>query len=370
VSETGIEALRKTPLHGEHVALGARMVAFAGWHMPVQYSGVIDEHRAVRERAGLFDVSHMGEAIVRGPGALALVQHVTCNDAGKLAPGRAQYSALTTDSGGFVDDLLVYRTGEEEFLLVLNASNTAKDVAWIRRHAAAYDASIEDVSEAWALLALQGPLAERVLAPLVAEPLDGLRPFRFLVAEVAGAQSVVSRTGYTGEDGFVIYAPAEAASRLWRALLERGEAHGLLPAGLAARDTLRLEAALTLYGNDIDETTSVLEAGLGWIVKLDKGPFIGREALARQRERGLARKLAGFEMRGRGLARPGFAVLHDGREVGRVTSGGFAPTLERGIGLVYLPIALAEPGQPLEIDVRGRREPAQVVETPFYRRAR
>lgn len=370
MSDTDTQTLRKTPLHAEHLAAGARMVSFAGWHMPLQYSGVVDEHLAVRARAGLFDVSHMGEAVLRGRQALELVQHLTCNDAGKLRPGRAQYSALTTEGGSFVDDLLVYRLADDEFLLVLNASNTAKDVDWIRHRREGFEATVDDVSEEFALLALQGPAAERALAPLAAEPLSELRPFRFVTTELAGARCHVSRTGYTGEDGFEIYAPAEAAPLLWRTIIARGAAHGIVPAGLGARDTLRLEAKLALYGNDIDDTTTVLEADLGWIVKLDKGPFVGREALARQRERGITRKLVGFELRGRGIARPGFAALHEGREVGRVTSGGHSPSLQKSIGLAYLPVELAGIGSTFEIDIRGRREPAQVVRTPFYERER
>ena len=362
-------SLRKTPLHALHVAAGAKMVEFAGWHMPLQYSGVIAEHERVRSRVGLFDVSHMGELRVRGPRALECVQHLTCNDASKLAPGRAQYTALLTAEGGFVDDLLVYQLAPGDYLAVVNAANTAKDFAWCREQARGHDAEVTDESGAWAQLALQGPRAEAVLSCCTSAPLGSLASFDFVRADVAGAgECIVSRTGYTGEDGFEIYAPAGAGPAIWRALCAAGAAEELTPVGLAARDTLRLEAALSLYGNDIDETTTPWEAGLGWIVKLGKGDFVGREALAREKQRGPARKLVGFEMRGRAIARHGHDVLHDGHAVGGVTSGTFTPHLKRSIGLAYVPIALASPGTTFHIDVRGRAEEAVVVPTPFYRR--
>jgi aminomethyltransferase len=359
---------RATPLHAVHLAAGARMVDFAGWHMPVQYTGVIDEHQAVRTRVGLFDVSHMGEARVSGPEAMAFLQRLTCNDLSRLAPLRAQYTALTTPQGTFVDDLLIYRLAQEEFLLVLNAANTAKDLAWLEQHRPG-QVEVADVSEQWALLALQGPQAQRTLQPLVREELTGLKYYGFVLTEVLGASCLVSRTGYTGEDGFEIYCPAGVAARLWEALMHSGAAHGILAAGLAARDTLRLEAKLALYGNDIDETTTVYEADLGWIVKLGKGSFTGREVLAQQAAEGVRRKLAGFEMRGRAIARAGHPALQGGQVVGRVTSGTFAPTLKKSIGLAYLPVELTSHGSQFEIDIRGRAEPAQVVPTPFYKRS-
>jgi len=338
--------------------------------MPVQYSGVLEEHRAVRQRAGLFDVSHMGEARVLGPGALAFLQQVTCNDVSRLRPGRAHYTALTNPAGAFVDDLLVYRLEEREYLLVTNAANTAKDLAWLGTHAAAYDLEIRDESADWAQIAIQGPAAEEILAPLVDAELAGLRYYRFATAEVLGARAIVSRTGYTGEDGFEIYLPPGSAPALWSALLERGAPLGLLPAGLGARDTLRLEARMTLYGQDIDDRTTVLEADLGWIVKLDKGPFIGRDVLERQTVEGVARKLVGFEVEGRAIARHGHGAYRGAQQVGRVTSGTFSPTLEKSIGLVYLPVELSEPGSRFEVEIRTRRVPARVVPTPFYRRPR
>ncbi|HKQ61452.1 MAG TPA: glycine cleavage system aminomethyltransferase GcvT [Candidatus Polarisedimenticolaceae bacterium] len=360
---------RPTPLHELHLAAGARMVDFAGWHMPVQYAGVIEEHLAVRSAAGLFDVSHMGEVRVSGPHAPDYLQAITPNDVARLTPGRAHYNALTTPAGTFIDDLLVYRLGEREFMLVLNAANTAKDIAWLQQQAARFDVRVEPVSEQWALLALQGPRARAILARRL-DGLDALRYYGFAEREVAGASWIVSRTGYTGEDGFEIYLPPDAAPRLWTELLEAGRADGLQPIGLGARDTLRLEAKMALYGNDIDDTTTVLEADLGWIVKLDKGEFVGRDVLARQAREGVARRLVGFEMLGRAIARHGYAAHAAGREVGRVTSGSPAPFLKKNIGLVYLPSELAAEGTPFEVDVRGRREPARVVPTPFYKRAR
>jgi len=361
---------RRTPLHAVHIAAGARMVEFAGWEMPVQYSGVIAEHMAVRQAAGIFDVSHMGEIVARGPEALAFVQSLTSNDAAKLVPGRIQYSALTTPAGTFVDDVLVYCLGESDYLLVVNAGNAAKDFAWIREHAAGRDVVVEDVSPQWAQIALQGPRALEILRPKVREPIDGLRYYSFMMAEVDGASSIVSRTGYTGEDGFEVYCPADAAPAIWNALLREGERHGLKPAGLGARDTLRLEAKMALYGNDIDDTTTVLEADLGWIVQLEKGEFLGRDVLLRQRDAGIERKLVGFQVPGRSVARHGYPALSDGRRVGTVTSGSFAPFLQKNIGLAYLPRGMWEPGTPFAVEIRGRAEPAVVVPTPFYKRQR
>ncbi|HZN54694.1 MAG TPA: glycine cleavage system aminomethyltransferase GcvT [Candidatus Polarisedimenticolaceae bacterium] len=363
-------ALKTTPLNRAHRAAGARMVAFAGWDMPVQYTGVLDEHMAVRTQAGLFDVSHMGEIEVRGAEAEALLQHVTSNDVSRLASGRIQYTALTTPEGTFVDDLLVYERGDADYLLVVNAGNAAKDFDWLRYHAKGFEVRVENVSDAYFQIALQGPKAEAILKPLTKAALPGIKYYAFERADVSGVPCLVSRTGYTGEDGFEIYGPAEAAEKVWYALLGSGAPHGLVPAGLAARDTLRLEAKMALYGNDIDETTSVLEADLGWILKLEKGEFLGREALVRQKGEGLARKLVGFETEGRAVARHGYPVLHEGSPVGSVTSGTFSPYLKKNIGLAYLPLALATPGTRFAIEIRGRAEPAVVVPTPFYKRAR
>jgi aminomethyltransferase len=346
------------------------MVDFAGWHMPVQYVGVIDEHNAVRTRAGLFDVSHMGEVTVRGRQALDCLQWLTCNDVARLETGRAHYNALTMPNGTFVDDLLIYKIGDEDYLLVLNAANTPKDVEWITSHASGFEAQVEDVSSRYAQLALQGPRAQEILQGMVAEPLERVRYFSFLELRLLGVDAIVSRTGYTGEDGFEIYIAPSGAEELWYDLLGAGAPHGLVPIGLGARDTLRLEAKLMLYGNDIDDTTTVLEADLGWIVKFKKGEFIGRDVLARQAEVGIERKLVGFETKGRAVARHGYGAFKDGKRVGGITSGSFSPFLKKNIGLVYLPVDMAEPGTLFDIEIRGRRSPAVVVETPFYKRKR
>ncbi len=359
---------KRTPLHDRHVAHGARMVPFAGWDMPVQYSGLIDEHMAVRKRAGLFDVSHMGEATIRGPQALDLLQSVTCNDVSRLTPGRAHYTALTTAEGTFVDDLLVYMLDRDDYLLVLNAGNTAKDLAWLVEHSRGKEVEVLDVSDRWALMAVQGPRAAEIADGLADDDLSGLRYYRLTRSRVAGAECIVARTGYTGEDGFELFCSPGDAAALWAELISAGAAHGLVPAGLAARDTLRLEAKMALYGNDIDDTTTVLEADLGWIVKLDKGEFIGRDALAAQRRDGVSRKLVGFEMTGRGIARPGYGAFCGGERLGEVTSGTHAPWVKKNIGLAYLPRGTWEPGTAFEIEIRGRREGAQVVPTPFYKR--
>jgi aminomethyltransferase len=355
-------------MHAAHLAAGARMVEFAGWHMPVSYSGVLDEHRAVRTGVGLFDVSHMGEFSVRGAAALDLLQKTTCNDVSRIAVGRAQYNALTTPAGTFVDDLLVYRLQDDEFLLVVNAGNRSKDLAWLREHAAGMELSLCDVSADWGLLSIQGPRALETLAPLVDQPLDVVRYYRFIRPRVMGVPCIVSRTGYTGEDGFEVYAPADRAAELWSAILAAGERFEIAPIGLAARDTLRLEAKMALYGNDIDDRTTVLEADLGWIVKLDKGEFVGSGVLREQATHGVRRKLVGFETRGRAVARHGYDVLVDGKPAGRVTSGTHSPSLQRNIGLAYVPVEHSATGTELQVDIRGRAEAIVVVATPFYKR--
>jgi len=362
--------LKKTPLYDEHRALGARMAPFAGFWMPIQYSSLIEEHRAVRTAAGLFDVSHMGEIELEGPDALALLQGLTSNDVARLSVGRVQYNVLLNEAGGIVDDLLVYRTGETAYLLVVNAANIEKDERFLRAHQGRFHVNIENRSADWAQLALQGPLAAEILQPLSPLDLSQIRTYAFARGVVAGVPSIVSRTGYTGEDGFELYAPAQEGVRLWRALLEAGSSRGLRPCGLGARDTLRLEARMLLYGADMDETTTPLEADLGWIVKLGKGEFLGREVLERQQREGLGRKLVGFEMEGRAIARRGYPVFAHGKPAGSVTSGSYAPFLEKNIGLVYLPLDGSEPGTRIEVEVRGRRETAVVVPTPFYRRRR
>jgi aminomethyltransferase len=369
---TAAEApLKQTPLHAAHVALGARMVPFAGWDMPVQYAGLVEEHTAVRTRAGLFDVSHMGELELAGQGALEAVQHVSCNDAAKLQVGQIQYSGLTTPEGTFVDDLLVYRFGPSHYLLVVNAGNIDKDFAWIsaRAREAAPQVGIVNSSDRYALLALQGPRAQSILQALTAVDLTAVKYYWFAHGEVAGVRGTVSRTGYTGEDGFEIMVPSATATRVWDAVLQAGRAEGLVPCGLGARDTLRLEAAMRLYGHDIDETTTVLEAGLGWIVGWSKPEFLGRDALHAQKANGAGRALVGFEVATeRAIARRGHPVLHEAKVVGTVTSGTYAPFLKKAIGMAYVPSSLATPGTTIAIDIRGRHAAATVVPLPFYRR--
>jgi len=361
------DSARPTPLRDRHVAAGGKMVEFAGWEMPVQYAGVIEEHRAVRTAAGLFDVSHMGEFRIAGPGAEAYLQSLTPNDVSKLTPGRIHYNALLTPEGTFVDDLLVYRIGDEEFLVVVNAANAAGDFAWADAQPRE-GCTLEDVSDDWALLALQGPKAPGILAKLTATDLDAIRYYRFAPGEVAGRRAIVSRTGYTGEDGFELYLAPDDAGPVWDALLEAGSADGLMPAGLGARDTLRLEAGMALYGHEIDRTVTPWEAGLDWIVKLDAGDFVGRDALVAAKEAGVTRRVVGFEVEGRGIARQGHRVLADGRDVGGVTSGTFSPTFEKALGLALVEAAVAEVGTAIEIDVRGRAIPARIAASPFYKR--
>ncbi|MFB3818109.1 MAG: glycine cleavage system aminomethyltransferase GcvT [Candidatus Methylomirabilales bacterium] len=360
-------SLQQTPLHAVHVALGAKMVPFGGWEMPVQYSGILAEHRAVRQAAGLFDVSHMGEVEFRGPDALAALQRLTSNDAARLEVGQVQYSALTTEHGTFVDDLTVYRLADDRFMVTLNAANIPKDLAWIRSRTSG-DVQVRDLSPETALLALQGPQAAAILQPLTPVDLAAIRYYWFREGEVRGRRAILSRTGYTGEDGFEIYVAPPDAAPLWDALMEAGRSRGLLPCGLGARDTLRLEARMALYGNDIDESHTVLEADLSWIVKLDKGPFTGREALAKQKAEGLRQKLVGFEMVGRGIARSHYPAVKDGGVIGGVTSGAPSPTLGKNIGLAYLAIQHTAPGTSFEVQIRDQLVPARVVPTPFYKR--
>jgi aminomethyltransferase len=353
------------------------MVDFAGWVMPVSYSGILSEHLAVRRAAGLFDVSHMGEIEVRGPGAEPFVDWLTPNRVRGLAPGRAQYSALLTEQGTYIDDLLVYRLEPEAILLVVNASNTEKDLAWIRERADSWTAgrsgaggavAIDDTSEETALLALQGPLAVEILAPLTSSDVGTLRSFGLLETALGGDPAVVSRTGYTGEDGFEIFVSADCAERVWNRLLDAGRERGLVPAGLGARDSLRLEAGLCLYGHEIDDRVTPFEVGLDWVVKLDDGDFVGRDALLRQRTTGVPRRLVGLELDGRRIGRADAAVWNDGAAIGRVTSGTWSPFLERSIAMAMLEAGHAAVGARVEVEVRGTRELAQVRALPFYRR--
>jgi aminomethyltransferase len=345
------------------------MIPFGGWEMPVQYAGILEEHRAVREQAGLFDVSHMGEIEIAGPGALEAIQFLTSNDASRLSVGEVQYAALTTPEGTFVDDITVYKFADDRYCLTVNAANIDKDFAWICEHVIS-DTKVRNISDDTALLALQGPKAQQILEKLTSVELGSLRYFRFVEGQVVGIDCCISRTGYTGEDGFELYAPSQSVAVLWNAILETGIPVGLQPCGLGARDTLRLEAKMALYGQDIDDRHTVLEADLGWIVKLEKGQFIGCEALARQKANGISRKLVGFEMCGRGIARSHYAMVKDGEPIGEVTSGGPAPSLGKNIGLGYVALQYATIGTEFDIIIRSQPVAARVVRTPFYRRAR
>jgi aminomethyltransferase len=369
---TASSPLERTPLYDEHVRLGARMVPFAGWEMPVQYRGLVDEHRAVRTAAGLFDVSHMGQLELWGEHAAAVVDYLVTGDVANLALGRALYTCACNEQGMILDDLIVYRRRPDAFVVVCNAGNRDKISAHFA-HAAEHHCEFDNRSARSALIALQGPRAAEILSRAgrdTAACLE-LKSYTFRDAEVAGVAGMVARTGYTGEDGFEVFCSADRAAALFRTLLDLGKDAGLEPAGLGARDTLRLEARLALYGNDIDETTHPLEAGLGWIVKLDKPMFIGKEALARVAARGLSRKLVGFEMVGRGIARHGYPLLDTkGQTVGICTSGAPSPTLGKNIGLGYLPVALSEVGTRFQVDCRGKPVEAVVVKTPFYKRNR
>ena len=348
------------------------MVDFGGWDMPVQYpAGTIEEHLRTRTHAGLFDVSHMGEIDVRGRDAIAFVNRITSNDVTKLIDGQAHYTALTTPEGTVIDDLLVYRFSEDHLFLVVNAGTTDKDWEWIKSHHAGESVELRNVSAEYCQLALQGPEALSILQKLTAEPLSEIKYYHFTTGQVDNVDGIISRTGYTGEDGFEFYAAAAEGERLWNKILEAGNLgsdDGILPAGLGARNTLRLEAGMALYGHELTEATTLLEANLGWICKLDKGDFIGRETLARQKESGLKRKLVGFEVTERGIARDDYDVVINDQRVGKVTSGSPAPYLKKNIGFAYLPIEFTNVGQEIQIDVRGRLIGAQVIKTPFYKR--
>ena len=363
-----VTKLKTTPLHSEHVELEARMVPFAGFEMPVQYSGIPAEHRAVRERAGLFDVSHMGEFAVRGPGAEKFVDYVVTNSVSGLEVGQAHYTVMCNPEGGIIDDLLVYRF-PDWYRLVVNAANIEKDFAHVSsclREYAGGEVELRDESQEVALLALQGPASEKILAELTDVGLDEVRYYRFMEGKVADASCVISRTGYTGEKGFELYCAAGDAVGLWRELLSAGSHHGLEPAGLGARDTLRLEMGYALYGNDIDERTTPLEARLGWTVKLDKGDFVGRDALAAQKKDGVKRVLCGFVLNERGFPRPGYKVKLEGVEVGEVRSGTVGPSVEMGIGTVYLPAEASDPGTEIAVEIRDKDVAAEVTRMPFY----
>ena len=365
-----MEELKKTPLNKTHRALGGKMVDFGGWDMPVQYSGVIAEHLRTREHSGLFDVSHMGEFWVEGADAIAFVDKLTTNDVTKLVDGQAQYSALTRENGTVVDDLLVYRFDVDKLLLVVNASTTKKDWDWITSHKADENITLTNASADYCQIAVQGKDALSIVQKLTDTKLDEIKYYYFTVGKVDGVDAIISRTGYTGEDGFEVYADAKFAEQLWNKFLETGrygDENGILPCGLAARNTLRLESAMSLYGHEISDEITPLEANLGWICKLNK-EFLGRDALVKQKEKGLQRKLVGFEMIDKGIARDGFDVYVENEKVGFVTSGSPAPFLKKNIGLAFVPVELAKVGQAIKIDVRGKHLAAQIVPTPFYKR--
>jgi len=362
--------LKKTPLNAVHRAAGARMVDFGGWDMPVQYAaGIAAGHMAVRTGVGLFDVSHMGEIEVTGPQAIDLLEKLTCNRVASLNDGQAHYTGLLNEKAGFIDDLLVHRIGEGHFFLCVNAGNQDQDYEWINSHAEG-DVKVDFVSNSWAQLAVQGPKALALVQKLTDTQLSSIQYYWFEQGVVAGVPGILARTGYTGEDGFELYVPASAAEEVWNAVMEAGQDSGILPCGLGARNTLRMEAAMALHGHEISETITPLEAGLGWIVKLDKGDFIGRDVLADQKENGAPRRLIGFEMVDRGIGRDGYPVLVNGKKAGTVASGGPGPFVGKNIGMALVDRPAPKTGESIEIEIRGRATAAQVVKRPFYKRDR
>ena len=361
-------SLKRTPLYERHLALGARLVEFSGWEMPVQYSSILDEHRAVRTRAGLFDVSHMGEFKVEGPESLDFLQYLVPNDVSRLAIHQALYTQLCLPNGGTIDDLIIYYLAENHYMMVVNAGNIDKDFAWVEQQAKNFDVQIFNQSDTTALLALQGPEAQTILQPLADVDLSSIRYYHFEPGVVDGINCIISRTGYTGEDGFELYCAPVDAVTLWNDLLAAGKECGLLPAGLGARDTLRIEAGYCLYGHELDEQTNPLEAGLGWTVKLNKGEFIGRDALLKVKEEGPKRKLIGIEMIERGISRAGYAIYENNLPIGALTSGAPSPTLNKNIGMGYVEASHAVVGNTVQIDIRGKRAAAQIVALPFYKR--
>jgi glycine cleavage system T protein (aminomethyltransferase) len=362
--------MKKTKINKAHYILNGKMVDFAGWDLPVQYSGLSDEHNAVRTTGGIFDVSHMGEIRFKGPQALEAVQYITSNNVAKLKPGKIHYSGLLTDKGCFVDDLLVYMISETEYFLVVNAANLEKDFNYMKEKAGHFDLEITNESDDYSQIAIQGPKAETLLAEFTDTDLTEMKYYTFKMGKVNDLDCIISRTGYTGEDGFEVYfiSDEDTASDLFVAFAEKGKAHGIIPAGLGARDTLRLEAGMALYGNDIDDSHSLLEANLGWILKLKKGDFIGKEILQAQKKEGVTRKLVGFELVDRGIARHHYPVYVSGTASGPVNSGTFAPYLKKAIGMTYLPIEKCEIGTEFQIGIRNKKVSAKVVETPFYKR--
>jgi aminomethyltransferase len=359
--------IRKTALNATHRRMGAKMVNFGGWDMPLEYTGILAEHEAVRRRAGLFDVSHMGEIEVQGPQALELVQWVTCNNAAKLEAGQAHYSGLMTSRGTFVDDLLVHKLSDAHYLLCVNAGNQDADFAHITANNPMH-AKLENAGPRYSQLAIQGPRAKEILQRVTPATLGHIRYYHFTFGKVDGVDCLIARTGYTGEDGFEIYFDPKHSEKLWNDLLEAGKEEGLIACGLGARNTLRLEAGMCLYGHEIDDTTTPWEAGLGWICKMEKSAFLGSELLAKQKQSGITRKLVGFEMLDKRIGRDGYPVAIAGREAGRVTSGGPAPFLKKNIGMAYVPPGASSVGTELEISIRGQAAKAQIIPLPFYKR--
>jgi len=367
--DTAATSLKRTPLYEQHRALGARLVEFGGWEMPVQYTGILEEHQAVRTRAGLFDVSHMGEFKVEGPDALPFLQYLVPNDVSRLTVGQALYTQLLLPDGNTIDDLIIYRLADMHYMLVVNAANIDKDFAWVEEQAKnSKDVQVANQSDTTALLALQGPAALSILQTLTDADLASIRYYHSLAGVVDGVNCIISRTGYTGEDGFELYCAPVDVVALWTDLLAAGKPQGLLPAGLGARDTLRLEAGYCLYGHELDEQSNPLEARLGWTIKFDKGDFIGRDALLKIKEQGLERKLIGVELLDRGVCRVGHVIYANEHAIGSITSGAPSPTLHKNIGMGYVVIAHANVGENVDIDIRGKRVAAQIVALPFYKR--
>ena len=367
VNTSAAVELRKTALNSVHRRLGAKMVNFGGWDMPLEYSGIIAEHQAVRTRAGLFDVSHMGELEIHGPGALQLVQWVSCNNAARLNIGQAHYSGLMTSRGTFVDDLLVHKFSDTHYLLCVNAGNQDDDFQHIVANNQ-FDAVVENSGPRYSQLAIQGPRATEILQQLTPAPLDSIRYYHFAFGEVSGIDCLIARTGYTGEDGFELYFAPGYSEKLWADLMRAGETAGVIPCGLGARNTLRLEAGMCLYGHEIDDTTTPWEAGLAWICRMEKAPFLGSDVLAQQKQSGPPRKLIGFEMLDKRIGRDGYQVMIGGKEAGRVTSGCPAPFLRKNIGMAYVPANQTAIGTEIEISIRGQAAPARMIALPFYKR--
>ncbi|KAB8038726.1 glycine cleavage system aminomethyltransferase GcvT [Silvanigrella paludirubra] len=363
------EKLKITPLYDEHVALGARMVPFAGWNMPVQYSGVVEEHKCVRNQVGLFDVSHMGEINVTGRGALDFLQMMTVNDVSKIIIGQAQYNAFCYENGTIVDDIIIYRRGYDSFFICVNASNIEKDYSWLKEHAPKQGVILENLSDDYAQIAVQGPKSRELVSKVVDVKIADLAYYHFAEGKVLGVPSIIARTGYTGELGYELYIPSSAAPKIWKALMQAGSDYGIKACGLGARDTLRLECGYLLYGNDMDHTTTALECGLSWITKFEKNTFIGKEVLLNQKEKGLNKRLVAFEMQEKAIGRHGYKIYSskDGeQEIGIITSGSPSPTLTKNIGMAYVTTDYSKIGSSIWIEVRGEKKLAMVVKKPFF----